>query len=97
MKKIIYYIINFLINSKMPAELDRLQKRIWKQLKGKKNPKTGKPYSESDAFAIATDQFKKMKNKENVKVDEDGDIIVAENVKLLITATIDKSADFLEG
>lgn len=45
----------------MPAELDRLQKEIWARLKGKTNPRTKKPYTESDAWAIATAQFKKKK------------------------------------
>ena len=43
----------------MPEGLDKLQKEIWDGLKGKTNPRTNKPYTESDAWAIATAQWKK--------------------------------------
>jgi len=43
----------------MPVGLDNLQKEIWNKLKGKINPRTKKPYTESDAWAIATSQWKK--------------------------------------
>lgn len=45
----------------MPVGLDRLQKKIWNRLKGKINPRTKKPYTESDAWAIATAAYKKQK------------------------------------
>ena len=43
----------------MPAGLDKLKSEIWSKLKGKNNPRTNKPYTESDAWAIATAQWKK--------------------------------------
>ncbi|MHA1827676.1 MAG: HK97 family phage prohead protease [Candidatus Heimdallarchaeaceae archaeon] len=43
----------------MPAAFDRMVRRIWAAIKGKKNPRTGKPFTESDAYAIATAQWKK--------------------------------------
>ena len=44
----------------MPAELDKLHKEIHSKLHGKMNPRTKKPYSEDDIWAIAQAQFKKM-------------------------------------
>ena len=43
----------------MPKELEAQKDAIWSSLKGKKNPRTGKQYTESDAYAIATASFKK--------------------------------------
>ena len=43
----------------MPAGLDNMKKSIWNEISGKTNPRTKKPYTESDAWAIATTQFKK--------------------------------------
>ncbi len=43
----------------MPAGLEELKKKIWAGLKGKTNPRTNKPYTESEAWAIATVQWKK--------------------------------------
>jgi len=44
----------------MPKGLDILKQKIWNKLKGKINPRTRKPYTESEAWAIATSQYKKM-------------------------------------
>ena len=44
----------------MPKGLDVLKKKIWENLKGKINPRTKKPYTESEAWAIATSKWKKM-------------------------------------
>jgi hypothetical protein len=43
----------------MPKKFDDMVKRIWDSLRGKKNPKTGKMYTNSDAYAMATAQWKK--------------------------------------
>ncbi len=43
----------------MPKAFDDMVSSIKKAIKGKKNPKTGKPFTDSDAFAIATAQWKK--------------------------------------
>ncbi len=43
----------------MPAKFDRMVSDIWKGMKGKKNPRTNKPYTESDAYAVATAGWKK--------------------------------------
>ena len=43
----------------MPAAFDRMVSKIWKGIKGTKNPRTGKSFTESDAYAIATVQWKK--------------------------------------
>ncbi len=45
----------------MPAGLDNLQNKIWAKLRGKINPRTRKPYTESESWAIATAQWKKSK------------------------------------
>lgn len=42
----------------MPKGLDNLQKKIWKEIQGKINPKTKKPYTESESWAIATARWK---------------------------------------
>uniref|UniRef100_A0A6M3ISY2 Uncharacterized protein n=1 Tax=viral metagenome TaxID=1070528 RepID=A0A6M3ISY2_9ZZZZ len=43
----------------MPAEFDKMVKSIKDSFKGKINPRTKKPYTESDAYAIATSTWKK--------------------------------------
>ena len=43
----------------MPVRLELLKKKIWDKLKRKTNPRTKKPYTESEAWAIATSQWKK--------------------------------------
>lgn len=48
----------------MPKALEDLRKKIADNLKGKNNPKTNKPYTEDDIWAIAQSQYKKMQNKE---------------------------------
>lgn len=55
----------------MPAGLDKLQKKIWEGFKGKINPRTKKPYTESDVWAIATAQFKESGKNLSVGIDED--------------------------
>lgn len=55
----------------MPAGLDKLQKEIWSGLKGKINPRTKKPYTESEAWAIATTQWKKSGKSLSVGIDDD--------------------------
>lgn len=44
----------------MPKDFDRLVSDIRKRLRGKENPRTGKPYTNSDIFAIATSEWKRM-------------------------------------
>ncbi|MHA1868759.1 MAG: HK97 family phage prohead protease [Candidatus Heimdallarchaeaceae archaeon] len=43
----------------MPAAFDRMVRKIWAAIKGKKNPRTGKLFTESDAYAIAVAQWKR--------------------------------------
>ena len=43
----------------MPKELEAIRDAISKSLKGKKNPRTKKPYSESDIYAISTKVYEK--------------------------------------
>lgn len=43
----------------MPAAFDNMVSKIWAGMLGKKNPKTGKPFTKSDAYAVATSQWKK--------------------------------------
>lgn len=43
----------------MPKKFDDMVKGVWNSIRGKKNPKTNKPYTESDAYAMATAQWKK--------------------------------------
>lgn len=54
----------------MPAGLDKLQKKIWENLEGKVNPRTKKPYTESDAWAIATARWKASGKSLSVFSDE---------------------------
>lgn len=74
----------------MPAEFDKCVQKVMGQGKDK-----------SSAFAICTATFKragkktenfqmeeKLDEKKEVKLDEDGDIIVAENVKFYIDSDI---------
>ena len=72
--------------AKIPKKLDDMQKAIKAQLK-KDNPKMDEAELDAKAWAIANSQFKK-KGKEDFKLSEDGKIIVAENVKLILTSSI---------
>ena len=54
----------------MPIGLDKLQNEVWSNLKGKINPRTKKPYTESEAWAIATDQWKKSGRQLSICGDE---------------------------
>lgn len=54
----------------MPIGLDRLQEKIWAKLKGKINPRTRKPYTKSESWAIATAQWKKSGRQLTVCLDE---------------------------
>jgi len=42
----------------MPKEMETIKDSIWKRLQGKTNPRTKKPYTESDAYAIAQTVWK---------------------------------------
>ena len=52
----------------MPKKLEQIRESISKKLKGKINPNTKKPYSDSEISAIATTQFKKTEGKELFKL-----------------------------
>lgn len=54
----------------MPEGLDELKSKIWSGLKGKTNPRTKKPYTESEAWAIATAQWKRSGKNLSVSMDE---------------------------
>ena len=43
----------------MPKEFDKMVEKIWSGLRGKINPRTRKPFTRSDAYAIATSRWKK--------------------------------------
>ena len=43
----------------MPKEFEDIRKAIQRSLKGKKNPRTKKPYTESEIYAIATKVYEK--------------------------------------
>ncbi len=58
----------------MPKALEDLRKKISANLKGKTNPKTKKPYSTSEIWAIAQTQFKKKEVKycsQKIQIKED--------------------------
>jgi len=44
----------------MPKKFDDMVSKIWASMKGKTNPRTGKPFTKSDAYAVATAQWKKL-------------------------------------
>jgi len=47
----------------MPERFEKIRRKIWAGLKGKINPRTKKPYTESESYAIATTQYKKKYGK----------------------------------
>ena len=55
----------------MPAGLENMKRDIWSNLKGKINPRTKKNYTESEAWAIATAQWKKSGKNLSVGVDDE--------------------------
>lgn len=57
--------------NKMPAGLENMKRDIWSNLKGKINPRTKKNYTESEALAIATSQWKKSGKNLSVGVDDE--------------------------
>ena len=87
----------------MPAKFDRLVAAVKRQLR-KDNPNLSEKELTSRAFAIATAQAKKagIKFRENMeennkqKIDDDGDIVVRENVRILIGTSIDSVGEVIE-
>jgi hypothetical protein len=80
----------------MPKKLEDLKKAIKAQLK-KDNPDLSEEELENRAWSIAQSQYKKMKGKENLKIDsETGMIIVGENIKLNLSSTITPSSEIVE-
>lgn len=73
----------------MPADFDRCVTQVSSQMM-KDNPNMKPDSAKSHAFAICTAQLKKAgkSSKESVK-DEKGEIVVAENVKVILNADID--------
>ncbi len=55
----------------MPIGLENLKKKIWGELKGTINPRTKKHYIESEAWAIATAQWKRAGKNLSVGADDD--------------------------
>jgi len=55
----------------MPIGLENLKKKIWGELQSKINPRTKKKYTESEAWAIATAQWKRSDKSLSVGVDDD--------------------------
>jgi len=47
----------------MPKKFEDMVAGIWSSIKGKVNPKTKKPFTESDAYAMATSRWKAMGHK----------------------------------
>ena len=47
----------------MPKRMEDIKDAIWKSIKGKINPRTRKPYTESDAYAMATATYKREQSK----------------------------------
>ena len=47
----------------MPKKLDEIHDAVVRNLKGKINPRTGKPYTEEEMWAIAQEQYKKWKER----------------------------------
>ena len=84
----------------MPAEFDKLRLAIKKQLK-KDNPNMSDDDLESRSYAIATAQWKKSHGgkapsesiEKEIKYDEEGRIIVAENVRFYIEGNINSIID----
>jgi len=63
----------------MPSKFDDMVNAVRKSMKGKVNPKTKKPYTNSDFFAIATGVYKKKYGK---SPQENEEVVVAENVRV---------------
>ena len=80
----------------MPKKFDDMQKGILKSLR-KQFPKMDEDELKSRSFAIAKDRMKKQGKGEKMddkiikekKYDEDGHLIIAENVPLIITCNIE--------
>ena len=64
----------------MPAAFDKMLDAIKSELKGKTNPKTGKPYTNSDLYSITVAAFKKKYGKNPSS--EKAEVVVAENVRV---------------
>jgi hypothetical protein len=88
----------------MPKTFDDMVSAIKAQLK-KENSNLSDEELQSRAHAIATKQWQKMKGenpsgskikKENTEVDEDGMIVVGENVNLIIYGNIIPDGEVLK-
>lgn len=71
----------------MPIDFDKCVKDVKTQLM-KDNHKMKNDEAESRAYAICTSQFKKSGKKTTSKIDSDGHIIIAENVKVVLDGYI---------
>ncbi len=54
-----YFKQNLELFSKMPKKFDEILEGVKRSNKGKKNPRTQKPYTDSELYAIAMEQYKK--------------------------------------
>ena len=83
----------------MPKALEDLRRKIASNLKGKTNPRTKKPYTDSEIWAIVQTQFKKTKGKEvkffnsNIKLKEEGEAFHSEG--FICTTHPDREGDIL--
>lgn len=79
----------------MPKQFDDILAGIKKSLKGKKNPRTNKPYTDSDLYAIAQQAYKKKTGKAFKRSGESEEIVVAENVRVNFSgyAEVEENAD----
>lgn len=82
----------------MPKEFDDMVSAIKSQLK-KENPNLSEDELNSRAYAIATAQWKKTHDgkapTESIKRDEDGHVIIGENVKFILEANITSTGDII--
>jgi len=80
----------------MPAKFDKLRLAIKSQLT-KDNPNMKEEELESKSFAIATAQAKKLGIATSEKNAENGEIIVAENVKVILDSNITAVGNIISG
>lgn len=66
----------------IPKAFDDILSAIRSELKGKTNPKTGKAYTDSDFYALATAAYKKKFGN----APEKAEAVVAENVKVFFNS-----------
>jgi hypothetical protein len=76
----------------MPIELENMKDAIWESIRGKINPRTRKPYTINDAWAMATAQYKEKNGSLGTMGIDESDVSIVDIVNKVVFSVEDKDA-----